>query len=197
MAVHPDLAAGISISLRIYQVLHRRGSELAEHVEAYRMPTCMRRRRRQNQYDVSLDSKDRDGGLDMNERDTKVLRSLGHDREVQETSIEAYEAGELSDMTFGPVMRGRPRLSGSDELKSITVKVPASRIAALRSRATARAYHSPSGFVRPSTRSSLPQYSDMKDMSSICAEGLTGLYLYLHLCVYCACPCGMAGMRPT
>lgn len=74
----------------------------------------------------------------MNERDTEILRGLGLDPEAQEASVEAYEVGDLSGMAFGPVMRGRPRLSQSDELRPITVKVPASRIAALRSRAAER-----------------------------------------------------------
>ena len=71
----------------------------------------------------------------MNERDTEVLLSLGLEPETVEVSIEEYERGDLSQAEFGPVMRGRPRLSQSDELRSVTVKVPASRIAAVRRKA--------------------------------------------------------------
>lgn len=43
-----------------------------------------------------------------------------------------YESGDWSGMEFGPVLRGRPKFSETDELRSVTVKVPASRVAALQ-----------------------------------------------------------------
>jgi len=43
-----------------------------------------------------------------------------------------YEGEAWDNMRFGPITKGRPRIS-NEELKPITVKVPASRIAAIQS----------------------------------------------------------------
>ena len=42
-----------------------------------------------------------------------------------------YENESWDSMSFGQIVQGRPRISG-EELKPITVKVPASRVAAIQ-----------------------------------------------------------------
>jgi hypothetical protein len=71
----------------------------------------------------------------LSERDVRVLEEHGLDPAEVEASIEEYESGDLSRMKFGPAMRGRPKLCQGEELKSVTVKMPASRVAALQRQA--------------------------------------------------------------
>ena len=51
--------------------------------------------------------------------------------EQLDTWAAEYENASWEGMDFGQIVRGRPRIS-SEELKPITIKVPASRVAAIQ-----------------------------------------------------------------
>ncbi|MCL2807510.1 MAG: toxin-antitoxin system antitoxin subunit [Coriobacteriia bacterium] len=61
----------------------------------------------------------------------KLHKKFGVDREQLEEWASEYESESWSDMSFGQITQGRPRIS-REELKPITVKVPASRLLAIQ-----------------------------------------------------------------
>ena len=56
---------------------------------------------------------------------------FGVTNEQLDTWAAEYESESWNKMVFGQIVQGRPRLC-DEELKSITVKVPASRVAAIQ-----------------------------------------------------------------
>lgn len=66
----------------------------------------------------------------MNGNDDKLCDELGLDPEEVGNIADRYDSGDFSDMEFGTPRRGKPRLC-DEELVTVTVKIPQSRIAAM------------------------------------------------------------------
>jgi len=64
----------------------------------------------------------------------ELHKKFGVDAQQLDEWAAEYESASWEGMNFGKIIQGRPRIS-SEELKTITVKVPASRIAAIQNAA--------------------------------------------------------------
>lgn len=78
--------------------------------------------------------------------DEKMLERFGVTADELDSRAVQYESDDWTDMEFGPISPGRPRSYG-EPLATITVRVPRSRIAAMKE-AGAKSGISRSDFIR-------------------------------------------------
>ena len=85
--------------------------------------------------------------------DKKMIEKFDVTEEQLDTWASEYESTDWSSMEFGKVVQGRPRIS-DEELKTITLRIPASRVAAVQ-RAADREGITRSEFVRKAIENEL------------------------------------------